>query len=205
MKFSMAQPSSWTRVAQGLLGLLLMCVLTLGLAQLDSSTKVTAVKLEPSKPPAAAGWNLAAEFDIELGHKLREAVDRGLPLQFAVDFKLTRSRWYWMDEEVVSTTYPLSLSYIALTRTYRVTTPANTYNAPTLEDAMQYMTKVRDWAVISRERISIGQPYEAQVRFRLLLTELPKPFQISALVNSEWDLSSEWLTFEFTPKREAWK
>ena len=128
-----------------------------------------------------------------------------MPLQFAVDFKLTRSRWYWMDEEVVSTTYPLSLSYIALTRTYRVTTPANTYNAPTLEDAMQYMTKVRDWAVISRERISIGQPYEAQVRFRLLLTELPKPFQISALVNSEWDLSSEWLTFDFTPKREALK
>lgn len=205
MKFSQAHSSSWTRALHGLLGLLLMCVLTVGLAQLDSSTRVTAVKLEPSKAPASAAWNLAAEFEIELGYKLREAVDRGLPLQFTVDFQLMRSRWYWVDEEVVSTTYPLNLSYNALTRTYRVVTPNNTYNTPTLEDAMQHMTKVRDWAVIPRDRIQIGQPYTAQVRFRLLLTELPKPFQISALVNSEWDLSSEWLSFEFTPKREALK
>lgn len=155
--------------------------------------------------PAPAAWNLAAEFQIELGPKLREAVDRGLPLQFTVDFQLMRARWYWMDEEVVNTTYPLNLSYNALTRTYRVVTPNNTYNTPTLEDAMQHMVKVRDWAVIPRDRIEIGEPYTAQVRFRLLLTELPKPFQISALVNSEWDLSSEWLAFEFTPKREAWK
>lgn len=205
MKSSQAHSLSWTRALHGLLGLLLMCVLTVSLAQLDSSTRVSAVKLEPSKAPTPAGWNLAAEFEIELGHKLREAVDRGLPLQFAVDFQLTRARWYWMDEEVVSTTYPLSLSYNALTRTYRVTTPHNTYNTPTLEDAMQRMTKVRDWAVIPRDRIEIGQPYTAQVRFRLLLTELPKPFQISALVNSEWDLASEWLAFEFTPKRETLK
>jgi len=54
LKFSQAHPSSWTRTLHGLLGLVLMCVLTLGLAQLDSSTRVTAVKLEPSKPPAAA-------------------------------------------------------------------------------------------------------------------------------------------------------
>jgi hypothetical protein len=195
LKFSQAHSSSWTRALHGLLGLLLMCVLTVGLAQFDSSTRVTAVKLEPNKAPAPAAWNLAAEFEIELGHKLREAVDRGLPLQFTVDFQLMRSRWYWVDQEVVSTTYPLNLSYNALTRTYRVITPGNTYNTPTLEDAMQHMTKVRDWAVIPRDRIEI----------RLLLTELPKPFQISALVNSEWDLSSEWLAFEFTPKREAWK
>ena len=71
MKFSQAHSSLWTRALHGLLGLVLMCVLAVGLAQLDSSTRVTAVKLEPSKPPAAAAWNLAAEFEIELGHKLR--------------------------------------------------------------------------------------------------------------------------------------
>lgn len=205
MKFNQAHTSSWIRLVHVLLALMLMSVLVVATAQQDSATRVTAVKLEPSKAPAAAAWNLAAEFEIELGYKLREAVDRGLPLQFAVDFQLMRARWYWMDEEVISTTYPLSLSYNALTRTYKVVTPTNTYNTPTLEDAMQHMTKVRDWAVIPRDRIEVGQPYTAQVRFRLVLTELPKPFQISALVNSEWDLSSEWLAFEFTPKREAWK
>ena len=94
---------------------------------------------------------------------------------------------------------------IEVTRTYRLITPSSTYNAPTLEDVMQHMVKIKDWSVIPRDRIAIGEPYVAHVRFRLLLTELPKPFQISALVNSEWDLSSEWLTFEFTPRREALK
>lgn len=205
MKFSQGHALSWTRIAQGLSGLLMMCVLSVAVAQLDSSTKVTAVKLEPSKSPSPAGWELAAEFDIELGYKLREAVDRGLPLQFAVDFQLMRSRWYWVDEEVINTTYPINLSYNALTRTYRVVTPSNTFNTPTLEDAMMHMVRVRNWAVIPPDAIDIGQPYTAQVRFRLLLTELPKPFQISALVNSEWDLSSEWLAFDFTPRREVLK
>lgn len=205
MNHRQASTLSWTPVLHALLGLLLTFNLLVGFAQIDSSTKVNAVKLEPSKSPAPAGWNLAAEFEIELGHKLRDAVDRGLPLQFVVDFQLMRARWYWVDELVVNTTYPLNLSYNALTRTYRVVTPTNTYNSPTLEDAMQHMVKVRDWPVIPRDRIEIGQPYTAQVRFRLLLTELPKPFQISALVNSEWDLYSEWLAFDFTPKREAFK
>lgn len=205
MKSSRTYPLLWTRIVHGLLGLVLLALCVAGMAQQDSVTKVTAVKLEPSKTPTASGWDLAADFDIQLGHKLREAVDRGLPLQFTVDFKLMRSRWYWVDEEVVSTTYPYTLSYNALTRTYRLVTPTNTYNAPLLEDVMQHMTKVQDWPVIPRAQIDIGHPYQAQVRFRLLLTELPKPFQISALVNSEWDLSSEWLTFEFTPKREVLK
>lgn len=190
---------------QTLLGLVLLCNLVLAFAQQDSMTTVTAVKLEPTRPPAEAGWSLAAEFNIQLGHKLREAVDRGLPLQFAVDFELTRPRWYWVDEQIISATYPYNLSYNALTRTYRLITPSSTYTAPTLEDVMQHMVKVRDWSVIPRERISIGEPYAARVRFRLLLTELPKPFQISALVNSEWDLSSKWLTFDFIPRREVLK
>lgn len=205
MNFSWAHRWSWHWITRCFIGVFLCTTLSVTHAQLDSATRVTAVKLEPSKAPLPPGWNLAAEFDITLGHKLRDAVDRGLPLQFAVDFRLTRERWYWMDEEVVSTTYPLSLSYNALTRTYRLITPNSTFNAPTLEDVMQHMARVNNWPVIERDRIELGAPYTAQVRFRLLLTELPKPFQISALVNSEWDLSSEWLTFEFTPKREVLK
>ncbi|HEX4842043.1 MAG TPA: DUF4390 domain-containing protein [Limnobacter sp.] len=182
-----------------------LCAAGLALAQQDSSTRVTAVKLEPSKPPVSAGWNLAAEFDIQLGYKLREAVDRGLPLQFAVDFQLLRPRWYWMDEQTISTTYTYNLSYNALTRTYRLVTPNNTYTATTLDEMTARMSKVSNWTVIHRDQIAWGEQYTAQVRFRLLLTELPKPFQISALVNSEWDLSSEWVAFEFTPRREALK
>ena len=174
-------------------------------AQQDSYTRVVAVKLEPGKAAGNPGWNLAAEFDIKLGQRLLDAVNRGLPLQFAVDFKLLRERWYWVDQEAVSSTYTYNLSYNALTRTYRLVTPTGTFNAQRLEDVMENMAKLSDWPVIQKNQVVLGEPYTAQIRFRLVLTELPKPFQISALVNSEWDLYSDWLTFDFTPRREGLK
>jgi Domain of unknown function (DUF4390) len=174
-------------------------------AQQDSVTQVKAVKLEPSVAPLPPGWTLTADFGIELGHKLRDAVDRGLPLQFAADFKLLHPRWYWADEETVSASYPLNLSYHALTRTYRLVTPVNTQTFPHFEDAIAAMSKITQWPVIRKESIVIGEKYNAQVRFRLVLTELPKPFQVTALVNTEWDLSSGWLSFDFTPRLEVLK
>ena len=34
---------------------------------------------------------------------------------------------------------------------------------------------------------------------RLDLTQMPKTFQVSALSNKDWDLSSDWLRWTFTP------
>ena len=44
-----------------------------------------------------------------------------------------------------------------------------------------------------------GARYEAAVRERLDVNQLPKPFQINALASREWQLSSDWHRFEFTP------
>lgn len=191
----------WQAVTQVILCCMLLSSPTFASAQ-QSAAQVRAVKLEPAKPPLPKGWTLSAEFGLGLGDKLREAVERGLPLQFAVDFKLLKPRWYWADEEVVSASYPFNLSYHALTRTYRLVTPSQTLTFNRLEDAVEAMSKVAQWPVIQKDAISVGEKYNAKVRFRLVLTEMPKPFQISALVNTEWDLSTEWLEFEFTPHSE---
>ena len=174
-------------------------------AEQDSVTRVKAVKLEPSTETAVPGWSLAAEFDIALGSKLRQVLDRGVPLRFAVDFQLLRPRWYWTAEEAAASIYTFDLSYNALTRNYRLTSPDHSFSAPSIDDVMQAMSKVNNWQVVRKENIVLGEKYTAHVRFRLVLTELPKPFQISALVNSEWDLSSNWVVFDFIPRREAFK
>jgi hypothetical protein len=41
--------------------------------------------------------------------------------------------------------------------------------------------------------------YEAAVRLRLDTTQLPKPFQISALTSRDWSLQSDWVRWSFTP------
>lgn len=177
----------------------------------ESYTKVTGVRLVPTEAPDdeipessadKKGWSMAAEFDIKLSYKLQEAANKGLPLNFAVDFKLVKPRWYWTDKEVVVTSYPMVLSYHALTRTYRVVTAQDTFTSPDLDSAVKSMTKLAEWQVIPRGKIKIGETYLAQVRFRLDVAELSKPFQINAFTSSQWILSSDWLEFEFTPRAE---
>ncbi len=34
--------------------------------------------------------------------------------------------------------------------------------------------------------------YEAQVRMRLDVSQLPKPFQVNAITSREWNLASDW-------------
>lgn len=177
----------------------------------ESYTKVTGVRLVPADTSdeeaggdteGESGWSMAAEFDIKLSYKLQEAANRGLPLNFSVDFRLLKPRWYWADKAIVIESYPMVLSYHALTRTYRVVTEQDTFTAPDLDSAVKSMTRLAEWKVIPRSKIVLGDTYLAQVRFRLDVAELPKPFQINAFTNSQWILTSDWLEFEFTPKAE---
>jgi hypothetical protein len=60
--------------------------------------------------------------------------------------------------------------------------------------------------VLEKAQVQRGQKYEAGVRMRLDLTQLPKPFQVNALTNREWTLASDWYRFTFAfvePEREA--
>ena len=42
-----------------------------------------------------------------------------------------------------------------------------------------------------------GDVFNVGVRMRLDVAQLPKPFQINALNNSDWRLSSNWKEFSF--------
>ena len=46
---------------------------------------------------------LNAEFEFTFNPTLEEALQRGVPLYFILEFELTRGRWYWFDEKVGQT------------------------------------------------------------------------------------------------------
>ena len=50
----------------------------------------------------------------------------------------------------------------------------------------------------AREQLQAGVSYEAALRLRLDVNQLPKPFQVNALASREWTLQSEWHRFSFT-------
>jgi hypothetical protein len=148
------------------------------------------------------GYALSADFQIDFNPRLEEAVTRGMTLYFVAEFELKRHRWYWMDEKVASKKQTWRLSYHVLTRQYRLSTGALHQSFATLEEALRMLSRVHLWQVISAP-LNSGDEYEAALRFSLDISQLPKPFQVSALTNREWNLDSDWIYWKFTPAARA--
>ena len=149
------------------------------------------------------GFSLSANFSIALNPRLEEAVNKGVVLYFAVDFELTRSRWYWFDQKVVRRSRLFQLSYHALTRQYRLSSGALHQSFASLDDALRVLSRVRYWQVIDKGDIDTDSSYQASVRMRLDPSQMPKTFQVSALSNRVWNQSSEWLQWVFYPSEAS--
>lgn len=152
----------------------------------------------PQLVPSEDGYILSADFAFDLNPRLEEAVAKGVVLYFVADFELNRSRWYWLDEKVVSRNQTLRLSYHALTRQYRLSTGGLHQSYATLSEALRAITHLRNWLVIERndKSLKVGDSLQAALRLRLDLNQLPRPFQISALGNRDWNLASDWKNWQ---------
>jgi len=140
---------------------------------------------------------LEADIIAELTPLLADVVGRGVSLYFVAEFELTSARWYWLDEEIATRTLTYRLSYQSLTRQYRLTTGALHQNFSSLNEALRTMLRIRNWAVVERNVLRVGQSYNAALRFRLDVGELPKPLQVSALGRKDWSLATEWYRWTF--------
>jgi hypothetical protein len=144
------------------------------------------------------GYVINADFDVELRPRQEDAVNKGLSLYFVVEFEATRSRWYWLDEKVVSQQLRLRLTYQPLTRQYRLSSGTLHQNFTSLEEALRALARVRSWLIPATSQFKTGDSYLGALRMRLDLAQLPKPFQVDALTSRDWNLSSDWKRWTFT-------
>jgi len=145
------------------------------------------------------GYFLNADFELSLNPTLEEALQKGVPLYFVLEFELTRPRWYWLDEKVVSASTQYRVTYNALTRQYRVSSGLLAQGFATLEEVEHFLSRVTSREVARRDALAKGTRYDAAVRLRLDVNQLPKPFQLNALASREWTLQSEWFRWSYTP------
>ena len=171
---------------------------------------VLAAEIEITNPQITAsedGFVVSADFGFELNERLEEAVSRGVVLYFVTEFEMTRPRWYWLDEKVVSRNQTHRLSFHALTRQYRLSKGGLHQSFDTLSEALRVLSRLRNWMVIEGQAekagIQVGDSYMAALRMRLDINQLPRPFQISALGNKDWSLASEWKVWQATLPVEA--
>lgn len=142
---------------------------------------------------------LTAEFHFALTPALEEALDKGIPLYFTIEFELSRTRFLWFAEKVAEWSITYRVSYSSLTRQYRVSSGPLGQTFESLGDVQRFIGHVASRAVAHADDLAQGVRYEAAVREKLDVNQLPKPFQVSALASREWQLSSDWHRFAFTP------
>ena len=148
---------------------------------------------------ADEAYYLEADFEISLNATLEEALNKGVPLYFLLEFEVIRPRWYWLDDKVVNTQQQYRLAYNALTRQYRLGIGAFYQNFNEIGEALSFLSRVRRRQVLDIGVLSRGSVYAAAVRMRLDVSQLPKPFQLNALASRDWNLSSDWHRWSVKP------
>lgn len=144
-------------------------------------------------------YQLKAEFEVNFSQALEDALNKGVPLNFLVEFELNRPRWYWLDETIASAQQQLRLSYHALTKQYRLQIHEQQKTFGTLAELKSELGHIQEWRVVERALLKKRYAYEARLRMRLDLTQLPKPLQVNALASKEWSMESEWYRWTLNP------
>ncbi len=145
--------------------------------------------------PADDALVLNADVDIHVDQAIEEAINKGVPLNFLIEFQLVKPHKYWFDDEIVTLSKEVILSYHALTRQYLVKHETHQKSFETLGEALQALMQISDWKVVAKKELEKGESYQAALLMRLDKTKLPKAIQVDAIGSEDWNLVSpvfEW-------------
>jgi hypothetical protein len=158
--------------------------------------------IEPTRSslsPTEDGYVLAAEFNIELGSQLEEALVRGVTLAFTLEFNIERPRWYWFDKRVADRTIRYRLSHNALTQQYRLSAGGFYSSYSTLAEVLRVLGRINGLVVAELTALEPNNTYTVELKMELDKSQLPKPFQLDALASKLWQVEAKTLRWQFTP------
>ena len=146
---------------------------------------------------AEDSYHLNADFEIGFSREVEEAINKGVVLNFLIEFVLMEPHKYWLDQEAASSSIVARIGYHALSRQYLLTIGKHQTSYVTLQEALEAMSKLRGLPVGDKSTLKKDTPYYAMLRMRLDQTRLPKPLQVSAIGSEDWDLVSD--RFRWSP------
>lgn len=139
-------------------------------------------------------YYLTAEADLNLTAAVVEALESGVSLPLELEIEVINPRnWVW-DETVYALRQRYRLKFHALTGQYVVTNlnsrVQSAYSAR--RAALAAVGTIEDLPMLDRSALAVGRAYQARLRARLAVEELPSPLRVWAYISSEWDLVSAW-------------
>lgn len=143
---------------------------------------------------------LTAQLKLELGPAVEDALVKGLAVHFIAETEVMRDRWYWYDRKVGTATRYYRLAFQPLTRRWRLNVSNEpisgaglagsiSQNFETLPEALDVIRRQSGWKVAEMADLDLEARQYMTYRFRLDISQLPRPFQIAAGNQADWTLS----------------
>ena len=131
---------------------------------------------------------VSAQVSFELPNAVEEALLKGIPMYFVAQAGITKERWYWYDRKVAVAERYMRIAYQPLTRKWRLNVTAGVDRAgstglalnqsfDTLPQALAVIKRIFRWKVADASDLDGGGRHKLELRFRLDLSQLPRPFQ----------------------------
>ena len=177
-----------------ILAVCLLAVAPLALAQ-PNAAEITQLQVERGDD----GILLSATVNFELPPVIEDALAKGIPMFFVAEAVVFRDRWYWYDKQVETAARHMRLSYQPLTRRWRLVVSAAPVGSSGLalgqtfdsrEEAMAAVQRISHWKIAELSRLDPDARYNVDFRFRLDVSQLPRPLQIGAVGQADWSISA---------------
>jgi Domain of unknown function (DUF4390) len=162
-----------------------------------AAVEITQFRTERS----SEGVFVSAVIKFDLPSAVEDALLKGVPLFFVAEADLYRDRWYWTDKKVITSQRHIRLAYSPLTRRWRTNVASGVMSGnslgvtlsqsfDSLADALISLQRLSGWKIAEPSDIDAESRHNIELRFRLDVTQLPRPFQIGTLGQSDWDISA---------------
>ena len=148
----------------------------------------------------AEGLFVTAAVNFELPNVVEDALLKGIPLVFVAEVDVFRNRWYWYDKKVISAERHFRLAFQPLTRRWRLNIASGQISPNTLglalnqsfdslPEAMAAVRRISRWKVAEASELEADPKQSLEFRYRLDVSQLPRPFQIGVLGQTEWSIA----------------
>lgn len=136
-------------------------------------------------------YTLLTSVDIQFGNSVKTALNKGFKLAYILEFQLFRPRKYWFDDEVVTISRPITLSYHALSRQYLLSQSGQQQTFSSLEAVKSAFAQLTPEPVFAKNILDETQTYHAAVKVRLDYKKLPNDLRAEIDDAPEWQMTSQ--------------
>ena len=196
LRFELLLLSSFLRIKPLCVQLMAMMLLLgpVG-AHADTPVELQALRLERQD----GALTMSANWRFDLPSALEDALLKGITLYFVTDVEISQERWYVYNQRIAQAERHVRLFYQPLTRRWRVNISPQPFNVSglgmslgqsydTAEEAMVAVRRIVQWRIANATDYNPDAKQTISINFKLDLKQLPRPLQIGAAGQSDWNI-----------------